>query len=460
VQDYPELTGEVKVLQTTSSPLGTEQSETAGFRFLPARIKATLFRSDPFRRNIVHLGGGTALGQLLVVAATPVLTRLYNPVDFALAGLLLGFVSFAGVATGLRYDLAIVDARTKTDANLLLVATLLAVFPVSLLAGAVYLFLIYNHILTYQQLPPASVAFVIPVLLFSGVFVSCRFWHARAENFRAVSHALVLQGAGRALLPIILWPMHIGWAGLIAGDVAGRALGTGKIVAQAIRTLRSEMSSTWVREIGPALQRYWRYPAIMLPSSLIDSLLAFLPLPLISTLFGSTAAGEFVLVTRVGSLPLGLIVASVSDVYHARMADTFRNDPKKVEHVFKEVAAYLCLISVVIYVPVMLLSPFIFGPLFGSKWQTAGYLTAVMAPSLAIQLVSSPLTRTFNVLGYQSWKLAFDVPRVALPLVALWLGHHLGYNFTISLALFAGASICVEALVILVVWRAARAVAR
>jgi O-antigen/teichoic acid export membrane protein len=196
----------------------------------------------------------------------------------------------------------------------------------------------------------------------------------------------------------------------------------------------------------------------MLPSSLIDALQAFLPLPVISTLFGPLAAGEFVLVMRVSALPMTFIAASVSDVYHSRIADTLRNSPDEVEQVFKKVALHLASIAAVVYVPVILLSPFLFGVVFGANWQRAGALSAIIGPAMAIRLVSSPLTRTLNVLGYQSWKLSFDVPRVVVPLGGLWLGQHLGQNFKYSLGLFAAGSFCVEIAMLAIIWRATRRV--
>jgi lipopolysaccharide exporter len=432
-------------------------SERPWIRFVPRRLLVAL-RNDRFQRDIVQLGGGTALGQLLVVAATPLLTRLYSPTDFALAGLLIAFVAFAGVATGLRYDLAIVDAKTEREAHILLFGAMLSAIPVSLLSALIYLWMIHHRVLTYEQLGPWTSSLVFAVLLLAGLFTSCRLWYARAANFRTVSRALVLQGTGRAALPLLLFPLHLGWAGLISGEVAGRALGVSRMIAHAVVTLRVHLAEVTAAEIRKTLSGNWRYPLIMVPSSLIDALQAFLPLPVISVLFGPLAAGEFVLVTRVSGLPMGLVAASVSDVYHSRIADTLRNSPGDVEQVFKEVALYLARIAAVAYVPVILLSPFLFGVVFGANWQQAGVLNAIIGPAMAIQLVSSPLTRTLNVLGYQLWKITFDVPRVCVPLSGIWLGHHLGLNFEYSIGLFAAGSFCVEAALLAIIWRATRSV--
>lgn len=56
------------------------------------RLKALLPRSS-FARNVAVLAGGTAVGQAIVVLASPILTRLYTPEDF---GVLAVYTSFLG----------------------------------------------------------------------------------------------------------------------------------------------------------------------------------------------------------------------------------------------------------------------------------------------------------------------------------------------------------------------------
>jgi len=422
--------------------------------FVPWRIFANLLRGDRFHRDMIRLGGGTAMGQLIVVFVAPILTRLYTPTDFALVGLIAAFVGFAAVAVGLRYDLAIVDAKTDSEAHALLFGAILSAIPVSLISSFIYLWMIYHRILSFDRLPPWTAGLVFITLLLSGLFMSCRLWCARVAQFNIVSRALVSQGIGRAAFPLLLAPFHLGWFGLLSGEVVGRVLGIFGMILRAIHACRVQLSTITAPEIRRTLVAHRLYPLVMLPSSLLDASQVFLTLPIIVTLFGPLDAGQFVLVARVSAMPMTLITASVSDVYHARIADTVRAFPQDTEIVFRETAFHLACIAVAIYIPVTLVAPFLFGLIFGSNWQHAGVLCAILGPAMAIQLVSSPLTRTLNVLGYQSWKLSFDIPRLCGPLGGLWLGHHLGLSFMYSIAFFAIGTVCVETAMIAIIWRA------
>ena len=324
-----------EVLQTGISDAGIR------FSFVPRRLLAVLLRSDRFQRDIIRLGGGTALGQLCVVAVAPALTRLYTPIDFALVGLVAAFVGFAAVAVGLRYDLAIVDARTDREAHILLFGAILSAIPVSLISSFIYLWMIYYRVLTFEKLPPWTAGLVFITLLLSGLFISCRLWCARVADFHIVSRALVLQGVGRAVFPLLLAPLHWGWVGLLSGEVVGRVLGVFGMVFRAINACRVQLATVTSAEIRKTLVAHRQYPLVMLPSSLLDALQGFLPLPIILTLFGPLNAGQFVLVARVSAMPMTLIAASVSDVYHSRIADIAHNSPQNTELVFREVALHL-----------------------------------------------------------------------------------------------------------------------
>jgi hypothetical protein len=69
-----------------------------------------------FLGNVAVLAGGTALGQAINVLASPILTRLYRPEEVGLLGLYTAFIGIASVGAALRYETAIVSARSAREA--------------------------------------------------------------------------------------------------------------------------------------------------------------------------------------------------------------------------------------------------------------------------------------------------------------------------------------------------------
>lgn len=58
-----------------------------------------------FRKNILRIASGSTASQVIVIGATPLLTRLYSPEEFsALAVFAAAYAIFVGLFT-LKYDL-------------------------------------------------------------------------------------------------------------------------------------------------------------------------------------------------------------------------------------------------------------------------------------------------------------------------------------------------------------------
>jgi O-antigen/teichoic acid export membrane protein len=409
-----------------------------------------------FARGVLKLGGGTVLGQAILLLATPAITRLYTPADMGLLGLLVSFFSVAGVVLGGRYDMAIVSAGDEREADCLLAVALLAVVPLTLLAGGVLATMIGLDWLTYGSLPMWSLGLALPALAMTGIFSALRFWHVRSGRYGAISRAVVLQGAGRGLVPVGVGWWQPGWVGLLLGEVAGRLLGVFRLGRTAWPALRGALRPWDGAYFRRVLAANWKYPGFVLPSSLLDALGAALPLPVVARLYGSAAAGEYLLVTRLVSLPAGLVSASVADVFHSRLAEACRTSPEQARPLLRRVSVHLLGIGLAIFVPAAAVAPWVFGPVFGSAWDRAGRLLAVLAPLALAGLVISPVSRLLLTVGRQADKLMADVAMVVAPLAGLFLGQALGYPFLGAMMVCVGFQLLAYAFYYGLIWRASR----
>src|SRR6185312_8598530 len=258
------------------------------------RLRA--LRSNQFVANVFKLAGGSAMGQVLVVISTPFVTRIYPPAQMGLFGIFVAFLTFASVGATLRYDLAIVSTRDEREADILLMSATAIAAPYVLVAIALLLLMIRFNFLGYEALPRWSVFAMLVALFGTGVFSALRFWYVGRKRFGDISLAQIYQGAGRASLPLIVGAFSSAWGGLVCGEIAGRVFGGTKLIKGAWPEVRRTFSSLEPGESIRVLRKYWKYPAVFLPSSVLDALATSLPLPVISALFGIVAAGQYFLV--------------------------------------------------------------------------------------------------------------------------------------------------------------------
>ena len=382
---------------------------------LPAWIGS--LRSADARDGLLLIGG-TAIGQALVVVVTPILTRLYSPADFGLLGLFSAFVTGAAVVVSLRYEIAIPSASKEEAPQLLLVALLVA-FPLSLLASAILLAMHRANLLSYGLLPVWMSVAAFPAIFCASAGASLRYWLIRARRFRDVGIILVTQGAGRAIVPVVLGMESFLGGGLVAGEVAGRVFGVARPLAEAAPALPSLRTFIASRDFRALLRRYWKLPVISMPSSLVDVLSMSLPVVLITQLYGASQAGLFLLVQRIISLPTSLVGFSAADVFHVRLSEEASKGLPAMRRLVYSTALKLTIIGLCFIVPLAIVAPFVAVPVLGRAWADAGILLIILSPWSLAGLVVSPLSRVLAVTFKLELKIWYDVTALAFVFLAL-----------------------------------------
>ncbi|MFA6920221.1 MAG: oligosaccharide flippase family protein [Gallionella sp.] len=411
-------------------------------------------RNSAFVTNVVKLAGGSAIGQALVMLSTPLITRLYGPADMGVFGLFMSFIAFASVGVALRYDLAIVAARDKFEADVLLITSIALAIPCVLIASVVLSGMIHFSMLGFAALPGWSALAMFVALLATGVFSSLRFWYVGRRKFGEISLALVSQGAGRAIIPVVLGWLSTGWTGLLGGEILGRMLGVVRLARGAWPDVRTTLAALDIKQGTQVLRRYWKYPAVFLPSSMIDALATSLPLPIISSLFGVSAAGQYFLVYRLASVPAALISAGVADVFHAKIAEAARSDKSSVHRIMKAAMQKLTVVSLGIYLPTALVSPFLFALVFGESWQQAGILMAIQSLACMTGLVVSPLSRALAISKNPELKLLPDIVRLIMPVSSFWVCYCFGMTFLLTMVVFSVLTAISEIFYMFIIWYA------
>lgn len=385
------------------------------------------WRSEGARAGFV-LVAGTAIGQGLIVLATPLLTRLYTPADFGILGLFTAFVTGAAVVVSLRYEIAIPAANQVEAARLLLISLLVA-FPLSLVASAVLLVMQQRNTLSYGLMPSWMCLAAVPAIYMASVGSSLRYWLIRARQFREVAKILITQGAGRAIVPVIFAFTTLASSGLVAGDVAGRSFGVIGPLSDARSELRAARSLLSWEALGAFFRTYWKLPVISMPSSLVDVLSMSLPVVLVTQLYGASQAGLFLLVQRVISLPTSLVGFSAADVFHVQLSEEAHRGRRAMRRLVFRTALRLTMLGLAFILPVAVLAPFLAAPVLGSAWADAGILTVILAPWSLAGLVVSPLSRVLAVTLQLELKIVYDVAALAFVLAALAIARAANVGF-------------------------------
>jgi O-antigen/teichoic acid export membrane protein len=402
-----------------------------------ALLKALL--KNRFVRQAFALGTGTAIGQAAVVAATPIWSRLYDPIAFGKFGLVFSFLTATTVAVSLRYELAIPVARNEDEAQDLVFLAFLCSIPVSIFAGVIFLTLTLRGLLGFGAIEPWSAILVTVSFLITGSFSTLRYWHVRGSGFGNISSSLIVQGLSRALAPIILSPLNLGWLGLMSGDIAGRSFGIRKLGTGVFPRLKRRAKHMKISHLFAIARLYRQYPLVFLPSSILDSLSGALQIPVVVAMYGLSVGGEFLLAQQIVSAPSALICNSLGDVFHARLIPLTHSNPSSLPRSVLTNALRLLVVASAVYIPVACLAPFVAAPIFGAQWLRVGEFIAILSPSTIIATMVSPVSRAILMSRIPQIKLLADIVKLIIPIVGLALSAYLpGASVTKSLLWYSG----------------------
>ena len=185
-----------------------------------------LKQKSSFLSSVLTLGIGTSIAQVISIAVSPILTRLYSPEDFGVYAFYMSMVSvLAVVATG-RYELAIALPKRREEGFQLatLVISLSVVFS-SVLFIALYLF---KRQLAYflGDVTLESYIFILMPLsvLCIGISLGLMNLGYREHQYAFITFIRIAQNSLTALVSCLLGWLSSGILGLLLGLLFGQIL--------------------------------------------------------------------------------------------------------------------------------------------------------------------------------------------------------------------------------------------
>jgi O-antigen/teichoic acid export membrane protein len=410
--------------------------KTVRARLLAARPQAPLIGG--VARNLALVGVGTALGQGSLVLASPVLARLYDPQDFGLLSVYAAIMLVLLAVASLRFDYAIPIAADPDEAiHLLALSVVLAVVASLILAFVVALW--------GEQIATALGAagfipflWILPIgLMVASAAQALASWAVYHRSFPQLGRMRGLQGLAQAVSQIVFGLLRAGPFGLILGDLLGRTLGTEQLFRSLSATLRTTPVSR--DRLAHYARQRWPFARVMTVASLLNMLSLQAPFLLIPGLFDIGSAGQFFLAYRVLVLPASLVAAAVSQVFFGE-ASVRRGDPQRLHDLAYNLAVSLFVFAIPTYVIVMVCGQALIVTLFGQQWAEAGQFAQVLAPSLILWAVASPISALLLIGRRERESLAFTAVELTIRVSALLIGAAAG-SLLLGIAAMSAAGI-------------------
>ena len=198
-----------------------------------------------FSGDVLKLVTGTTFAQILVILASPLLTRLFSPEAFGLLAIFTSITKVLGVVSCLRYEFAIMLPDEERDAVNLLALCTAIVTGISLLV--LPFFIVFEPVIVSALNAPGLTGYlwlVSPFVFVSGLFVALNYWNSRTRRYGRLSVARIVSSVA-----ITGGQLSAGAAGMATGgaliwtSALGQGVGTAVLGAQILRDDRARFGT-------------------------------------------------------------------------------------------------------------------------------------------------------------------------------------------------------------------------
>jgi O-antigen/teichoic acid export membrane protein len=423
----------------------------AAVRRVPDRLKPLLRRlvDSRFLRSVSIVAGGTAAAQLINVAVSPLITRLYGPEAFGIVAVFMASLAIVGPLSTLSYAQAMALPPSDAEARALLGLSLRIGVVVAVLALLVVLGF-HAAVADLIGFTAASTLLLLAplMILLSAINQPLVQWLVRKKAFTAISRIRIIEaatmGTSKTATGLVIATAPI----LLLLNVLGQLLHT-CLLWRAARPTLADRSSGPLPALGEVARRYRDFPLYRTPQGWITGVSFAMPSLMLAALFGPAAAGFYAIARTVLGLPISLISGAVGTVFLPHIAEAAHRGERLRPLVVKATAG-LAVAGLLPFGTIVIFGPGLFGLVFGPDWAMAGEYARWLALWLYLSFMNVPSVQVMPILGLQAPVLAFQIVTELLRVGALAVGAFMIGSAVAALALFS--LVGVVANMYLIVW--------
>lgn len=384
---------------------------------------------------------GNALAQMIALAAVPLLSRLYGPDEFGVLASIAAIVGVLGPVCALTYERAIPLASSDGQAFLLACISFFVVIASTLII-ATGSYLVSESVLSFQ-----NYHFVFVGCFLLSLLQILHYWMIRKKQYRKLAANRVIQSGSTVSTQILAGSVALGATGLIAGYLAGFLAAVAFLGVQFLQVVRKMSRGVTVFRLATTLRRFWRFPLVQAPSTLITSGGWLLPPVLIAALYDVRTAGIFFMAERITIVPTVLVGQAASQVFYGESA---RMAPSALSTRSLKVQGILGAAGIAIACAVAVFAELLLVPTLGAVWSEAKWPIIWMGLTIPPMLSIYPVAQ-FNLVNRQDLHLWWATIRLLLTVGSLYIPFILGASGMTAILSFALGTI-LSYLLMMVFW--------
>lgn len=416
-------------------------------------------KSGSLFSNVMTLATGTAIAQVITLATTPFITRIYGPENFGLQGVFIAIVSMLAPIATIGLSTAIIlpkhEYEAKTLAKMATVSSVVCAIAITML-------IFFGEAQFLQILKAQSIeelVYFIPIaLLISAINSILTQWLIRYNAYKISAKYTALTAAITGTGKITIGLQSATAATLIAANTAGVFIGT-LLTFAAWRAERKQATAIAERMDATenwrlTLKKYQDFPLLRTPQNLINAFSQSLPILMLSAYSGSGTAGQYTLAITALGAPAALIGNAISSAFYPKISQTIHAGNKSSPLIIKTTLTMLAA-GILPLVLIIAFAPDLFEITFGSAWEASGLYAQILATWVFFQFLNKPAVAAIPALRLQGGLLIYELISTGLKIISLWIGLAIMQSPTWAISMFSAFGVLSYAW--LIAWTIAKA---
>jgi O-antigen/teichoic acid export membrane protein len=406
-----------------------------------------LFKKTAFSKNVIILMTGTIIAQAILLAISPLLTRLFTPADFGLFALYFSISQIIVVFITGRYESAIILPEKDEDAINVVALCLIITMAVSICCLLV-IFMIKSFFQTFiENKDILKYLYLLPVTVFSiGIYNTFNLWLNRKQHFNNISGGKIIRSIFSSGFSLGFGFSILKAGGLIIADTLGQMIAGAFVFVKSLKFDRKQITFISKQSIARQAKRYSQFPKFNVISGLFEKGAGQVPVILLTSFFGASVTGLFSLSQRIIAAPGSLIGVSVGDVFRQHASIEFKENGNCNE-TFMNLFKILLLIAIIPFTILAITAPFLFSFIFGAEWRIAGEYAQIMTIMFFLSFVVSPLSNMFIIAEKQKIDLIIQIFLFSLVCISFIIGYNIFNHPKVAILLYSitySVKYCVE----------------
>lgn len=365
---------------------------------------------------------GSIVSQLVPIAATPLITRLYSPDVFGAFSILLAILSGFTVILAWRFEFATYHVDDKADIFQVQTLCMLLALVTSLIFVTFFVLNVFGVQTYLRNNNIQNYVYAVPLIAIAGLLINLfQLQKSRESDFKTVSQSNILRSISNAAMNIGFGVAGLGLMGLIVTQIISNFLIAMFLIRKTAMVI--EIRRSRMRQI---FSQHLKFPLFSVPASIASIANQSFLLLFFSANFSLAEVGYLALVQRILSTPSSFIANAVGQ-YMFSQAARMRREQKSIWPLVSKLFWGLIFFAIPTFLVVSFLGTHFIGIIFGASWTPAAPILFILAPYFATQFVLSCMSTLVIICERQELELILQLAALMSAGLSVMI-FHLGFD--------------------------------